>query len=82
LQPDLHVLGVVLTMYHSRLKLAREVVNEVRKNFPYRVFKTFIPRNISLAEAPSFGKSIIDYATSSSGAKAYNNLAKEVISFE
>ena len=82
IQPDLHVLGVVLTMHHSRLRLAREVVNEVRKNFPYRVFNTSIPRNISLAEAPSFGKSIVDYAASSSGAKAYNNLAKEVISFE
>lgn len=82
LQPDLHVLGVVLTMHHSRLRLAREVVNEVRKNFPYRVFKTFIPRNIRLAEAPSFGKSIVDYAASSSGAKAYNDLAKEVVSFE
>ncbi len=82
LQPDLHVLGVVLTMHHARLRLAKEVVNEVRKNFPYRVFKTSIPRNISLAEAPSFGKSIIDYAASSTGAKAYNDLAKEIVSFE
>lgn len=82
LQPELHVLGVVLTMHHPRIRLVQEVVEEVRKNFPYRVFKTVIPRNISLAEAPSFGKSVIDYAASSTGAKAYNNLAKEIVSFE
>lgn len=82
LQPELHILGVVLTMHHPRIRLVREVVSEVRKNFPYRVFKTVIPRNIKLAEAPSFGKSIIDYAEKSSGAVAYVNLAKEIISFE
>lgn len=82
LQPELHVLGVVLTMHHPRIRLVREVVTEVRKNFPYRVFKTVIPRNIKLAEAPSFGKSIIDYAKKSSGASAYLDLAKEIVSFE
>lgn len=82
IQPDLHVLGVVLTMHHPRIRLVKEVVTEVRKNFPYRVFNTVIPRNIRLAEAPSFGKSIIDYSQKSSGAQAYMNLAKEIASFE
>lgn len=81
-RPELHVLGVVLTMFHSRINLTREVVEEVRKNFPYRVFKTVIPRNVSLAEAPSFGKSVLDYEKNSAGAEAYKKLAKEIISFE
>ena len=82
LQPDLHIMGVVLTMYHSRYKLVNEVETEVRKNFPYRVFETVIPRSISMAEAPSFGKSIMDYSKKSTGSKAYMDLAKEIISFE
>lgn len=82
MQPELHILGVVLTMHHSRIKLSNEVISEVRKNFPYRVFKTVIPRNVRLAEAPSFGKSIFDYEKNSSGAKAYWNLAQEIIEFE
>jgi len=82
MQPELHILGVVLTMHHSRIKLSNEVIFEVRKNFPYRVFKTVIPRNVRLAEAPSFGKSIFDYEKGSSGAKAYFALAQEIISFE
>lgn len=81
IQPELHVLGVVLTMHHPRIRLVNEVVAEVRKNFPYRVFKTVIPRNIKLAEAPSFGKSVIDYSKKSSGSLAYMNLAKEIASF-
>lgn len=82
LQPDLYVLGVVLTMHHRRIRLSREVVSEIKKHFPYRVFNTIIPRNISLAEAPSFGRSILQYAPKSPGAEAYRNLAKEILNFE
>jgi chromosome partitioning protein len=82
MQPELHILGVLLTMHHLRIKLSNEVISEVRKNFPYRVFKTVIPRNIRLAEAPSFGKSIFNYEKNSTGAKAYQALAQEIIGFE
>ncbi|MDA2936590.1 ParA family protein [Patescibacteria group bacterium AH-259-L05] len=79
LKPSLDVLGVVLTMYDTRSRLSSEVFHEVYKNFPYRVFRTVIPRNISLAEAPSFGKTILEYAPGSKGANAYKRLAKEFL---
>ncbi len=79
LNPDLHVLGVLLTMYDKRNQLARQVLNEVMKNFPGRVFDSVIPRTISLAEAPSFGKSILQFDPASKAARAYRNLAEEVI---
>ncbi len=69
-------------MYDSRLLLSKHIENELRKAFGEKVFKTVIPRNVRLAEAPSFGKSIFEYAPKSSGAQSYLNLAKEVIKIE
>ncbi len=77
--PNLEIEGVLFTMYDSRLSLNRQVVEDVRRNFPGRVFQTLIPRSIRLSEAPSFGKPVISYDIRSAGAEAYLNLAKEVI---
>jgi len=77
--PRLDLLGVVMTMYDSRTKLAQQVVSEVRQHFGDRVFETLIPRSTRLAEAPSFGKPIIHYDKYSSGAAAYELLAQEVL---
>ena len=77
--PNLSILGVVMCMHDGRTNLANQVVEEVEKFFKDKVFKTFIPRNVRLAEAPSYGMNIYDYDSSSKGAKAYTDLAKEVI---
>ncbi|MEW5941819.1 MAG: ParA family protein, partial [Chloroflexota bacterium] len=77
--PDLKVRGVVLTMFDSRANLASDVVEEVNKHFPKQTFKTVIPRSIRLAEAPSYGLPISAYAPHSSGAQAYESLAKELL---
>ena len=77
--PSLTILGVVMCMHDGRTNLANQVVEEVEKFFKDKVFKTFIPRNVRLAEAPSFGMNIFDYDSKSKGAKAYSDLAKEVI---
>lgn len=79
LNPNLALLGVVLTMYDIRNRLTREVKNEVRRCFPDHLFETVIPRNVRLSEAPSHGKSIIHYDVKSKGAEAYLGLAKEVV---
>ncbi|MBN2257284.1 MAG: ParA family protein [Anaerolineaceae bacterium] len=79
LYPELKVRGVVMTMFDGRTKLANDVVNEVKKHFPVEVFKAVIPRSIRIAEAPSYGVPITMYAPASSGAKAYNDLACEVL---
>ncbi len=79
LNPNLALLGVVLTMYDVRNNLAREVKNEVKRCFPDHLFETLVPRNVRLSEAPSHGKSIIHYAIKSTGAGAYLNLAQEVV---
>ncbi|TIH14682.1 ParA family protein [Marinifilum sp. JC120] len=79
LNPDLSVLGVVLTMYDKRNRLARQVKNEVRKAFPDSLFETIVPRNVRLSEAPSFGKPAISYDAKSNGAMAYLSLAQEVV---
>lgn len=79
LQPNLSVLGILLTMYDRRNKLSFEVRAELEKNFDRDMFATAIPRNVKLAEAPSFGKAIFDYAPSSPGAAAYLDLSKEVV---
>ncbi len=79
LNPNLALLGVVLTMYDMRNNLAREVKNEVSRCFPDHLFESVVPRNVRLSEAPSHGKSIIHYAIKSSGANAYLKLASEVI---
>ncbi|HDD55840.1 MAG TPA: ParA family protein [Chloroflexi bacterium] len=79
ISPDLVIRGVILTMYDTRTNLANDVVNEVKKHFQERVFNTIVPRNIRLAEAPSYGIPISLYSPSSVGAKAYHELAKEIL---
>lgn len=76
--PDLEIEGVILTMYDGRTNLSMQVVEEVKNYFKNAVFSTVIPRNVRLAEAPSYGMSIIDYDKNSRGAKAYAALADEV----
>ncbi|NTU70081.1 ParA family protein [bacterium] len=78
LNPQLEIGGALMTMHDKRMKLSRSVTEEVRKHFPGPVFDTIIPRNVKLAEAPSFGKSIFSYDLFSPGARAYKNLAREV----
>ena len=77
--PELFVRGVVLTMFDSRTNLSSDVVKEVSKHFPDQVFKSIIPRNIRLAEAPSYGLPISEYAPTSVGAVAYEALARELL---
>lgn len=76
--PDLEIEGVLLTMYDGRTNLSMQVVEEVKNYFKDAVFSTVIPRNVRLAEAPSYGMSIMDYDKNSRGAKAYASLADEV----
>lgn len=76
---SLDVGGILLTMFDGRNRLAKQVVADVRKTFKDLVYKTLIPRNVRLSEAPSYGQAIIDYDPLSRGAFAYNQLAKEVI---
>ena len=71
--------GVLLTMYDGRLNLTQQVVSEVKKFFPQKVYATVIPRNVRLSEAPSFGQPVAYYDASSKGAKAYDELAAEFI---
>ncbi len=80
--PELKIGGVLLTMHDGRLNLSEQVGDEVRRHFGERVFATIIPRNVKLAEAPSFGKSVLDYDYSSRGAQAYLELAQEVLDRE
>ena len=77
--PDLDLQGIVLTMYDSRINLSRQVESEIRGFFKEKVFTTVIPRNVALAEAPSHGKPVLSYNAASSGAKAYLDLAKEIL---
>ena len=79
LNPTLDIRGLIMTMYDSRTKLSRQVVEEVRSYFPGKVFRSIIPRNIRLSEAPSHGEPIKAYAPTSSGAVAYKYLAAEII---
>lgn len=79
LNPDLEVFGVVLTMHDKRNQLSRQVINEVVNNFPGRVFESVVPRVISVAEAPSFGKTILEYDPTGKAAMAYRRLAQEII---
>ena len=78
LNKGLEISGVVLTMY-ARTRLSDQAVKEIRKYFPGKVFKTIIPRNVRLAEAPSFGKPILSYDPGCRGARAYESLTKELI---
>lgn len=79
LNKNLKIIGVVMTMYDSRTRLSAEVVKEVKKYFPEKLFQTVIPRNVRLSESPSFGKPIDDYSKDSLGAIAYSKLGDELI---
>jgi len=78
INPELTILGVLLTMFDSRTSLSDQVQAEVKKHFGDKVFSTVIPRNVRLAEAPSYGKPISEHDKWSKGARAYKSLAKEV----
>ncbi len=78
LNPNLNILGIVITLYDKRTSLSEQVKNELERHFGDKVLKTVIPRNVRLAEAPSFGKSIAEHDKWSKGARAYKSLAKEI----
>jgi chromosome partitioning protein len=79
LNPGLVVRGLVMTMYDSRMRLAQQVVTEVRSHFGDQVFNTLVPRSVRLGEAPSYGEPILSYAPASSGGTAYAQLADELL---
>ena len=79
LNPSVDILGVVLTMFNKRMVLSEQVQQEVAKHFGDKVFKTVIPRNVRLAEAPSYGRTIHEHDKWSKGARAYKHLADEVM---
>ena len=77
--PELELEGILLTMWDARLTLSKQVSDEVRKFFGQKVYQSMIPRNVALAEAPSYGRPGLLYNPSSSGAKAYIEVAKELL---
>ena len=79
LNPGLKIDGVVFTMYDVRNNLSGEVVDNVKEHFKEHIYRTLIPRNVRLAEAPSYGKPITVYDSKSAGAEAYRKLAREVM---
>lgn len=79
LNPDLELLGVFITMFDSRNSLANQVLTELKNFFGPKLFSTIIPRNVRLAEAPSYGQSILSYDKWSKGARAYKQLANELV---
>lgn len=79
LKPELEIMGAVITMFDARTKLSNEVLQELYRHFPDKIFRSVIPRSIRLAEAPSFGKSIAQYDPESKAARAYERLAQEFI---
>ncbi|MFA5946246.1 MAG: ParA family protein [Patescibacteria group bacterium] len=82
IKPELAVMGAVITMFDPRTNLANQVLQELYKHFPGKIFRSVIPRSIRLAEAPSYGKSIIHYDPLSKAAKAYERLAREFLERE
>ena len=82
LKPSLRVMGGIITMFDRRNKLSSAVMEELYRYFPERIFRSIIPRSVRLAEAPSFGQSILHYDPNSKAAKAYEKLAKEIIELE
>jgi chromosome partitioning protein len=82
LNPGLQIEGVLLTMFDQRLNLSRQVADEAKEYFGSRVFRSVIPRNVRLAEAPSFGRPILLYDAVSAGAQAYLALAREMLGRE
>lgn len=79
IKPEIDILGAVLTMYDRRFKLANDVLYELYRHFPNNIFRSVIPRNVRLSEAPSYGKTILDYDPKSKGGKAYERLAREFL---
>ena len=79
LNPGIDLEGLLLTMYDGRLNLTQQVVEEVKKYFPRKVFKTVIPRTVRLSEAPGFGQPVLYYDRSSRGAQSYGELAEEIV---
>jgi chromosome partitioning protein len=79
LRPEIGVLGAVITMYDGRTKLSDDVMQELYKYFPNNIFRSVIPRSVRLAEAPSFGRSIVMFDGGSKGARAYERLAREIL---
>ncbi|HWP34490.1 MAG TPA: AAA family ATPase [Thermodesulfobacteriota bacterium] len=77
--PDLRIAGILLTMFDPRNRLSLQVAEEVRAHFPGRVFRTVIPRNVRLAESPSYGKPVLLYDIESKGAASYLELAREIL---
>jgi chromosome partitioning protein len=82
LNPALFISGMVLTMYDPRTNLSDQVVAEVRNHFPEQTFSTVIPRSVRLSEAPSYGRTILQYAPTSAGSRAYQALAQELLERE
>ncbi|MFA5131179.1 MAG: AAA family ATPase [Patescibacteria group bacterium] len=82
LKPTLGIMGAVITMFDKRNKLSEAVMEELYKFFPNRIFRSVIPRSVRLAEAPSYGRSILHYDPKSRGGKAYEGLAREVLSLD
>jgi chromosome partitioning protein len=82
IRPEVDVLGAVVTMYDGRTKLSDDVLHELYKYFPNNIFRSVIPRNVRLAEAPSFGRTIVQFDGGSKGAKAYERLAREILERE
>jgi chromosome partitioning protein len=79
LNPQLAILGVVMTMYDGRTNLAQQVVEEVRRYFPQRIFNTLIPRSVRVSEAPSYGQLMAEYDPQSRATQAYRLLADELL---
>jgi len=79
IKPEIDILGAIITMFDKRNKLSSEVLNELYQYFPNKIFRSVIPRNVRLAEAPSHGLSILSYDSTSRGAKAYERLAREFL---
>lgn len=82
LKPDLKILGALITMYDSRVGLSEAVLKEIYQYFPNKIFRSVIPRNVRLAEAPSHGLPILHYDAKSKGAHAYERLAREIIDYK
>jgi len=82
LKPELGIMGAVITMFDRRNRLSASVMSELYQYFPNKVFRSVIPRSVKLAEAPSYGRSILHYDPKSKGGRAYEKLAREVIDLE
>ncbi len=82
LKPSLGIMGAIITMFDKRNRLSSSVMNELYQYFPNRIFRSVIPRSVRLAEAPSYGRSILHYDPKSKGGRAYQGLAREIISLE